>query len=201
VPSPGEPSSLRGSCAPVRRRILHRSGGLSPHRSDQEKKFRAFLANWGIPGLVNDPDLPSDEQSSLQVQALCAAPLGIRIRSRRPGRDRRSARVCAPGRPQPFGPARRRSTPKRACRALSFVLRPAGAGGRFDQGGPQPAVTLPGLSGFVLAGALVVPRTEGCPTRATSVSVQGTGGSRRHDWQVCGVRARPREAQESNRFE
>jgi len=87
----------------VRRRILHRSGGLSPHRSDQEKKFRAFLANWGIPGLVNDPDLPSDEQSSLQVQALCAAPLGIRIRSRRPGRDRRSARVCAPGRPQPFG--------------------------------------------------------------------------------------------------
>jgi hypothetical protein len=48
------------------------------------------------------------------------------------------------------------------------------------------AVTLPGLSGFVLANALVVLRTEGCPTRATSVSVQGTGGSRRHDWHVCG---------------
>jgi hypothetical protein len=77
----------------------------------------------GIPGLVNDPDLPSDERSS------------------------------------------------------------------------------PGLSGFVLAGALVVPRTEGCPARATSVSVQGTGGFRRHDWQVCGVRARPGKPQESNRFE
>jgi hypothetical protein len=57
-----------------------------------------------------------------------------------------------------FGPARRRSTRrKRACRALSFVLRPAGAGGRFDRRAVRsqrlpfrvfPDLCLPALSLF-----------------------------------------------------
>src|SRR4030095_6424951 len=45
------------------------------------------------------------------------------------------------------------------------VFRPTRAGGRFDQRRPQPAVALPRLAGLVLAGALVVARTQSRPAR------------------------------------
>ena len=83
VPSPSEPSSLKGSRAPVRRQILHRSGELSPHRGDQEKKLRTFLASWG-----------ASRQSSRRIRRSRA---GARCDDEESAglADRRSARGCA----------------------------------------------------------------------------------------------------------